>query len=136
MSSISDTATRDQNSRFTRDAMSKGDEDLANRFWDLANYITGFAVLQGITFSIAVPTSALRSAVVHDRLLPVILTLASAAVYIVAVQLCFRSERSLRRAAQQSEQTILHSRGASRMRCAAVLLVNGVVTITIILLRP
>ena len=112
-------------------------ESLANRFWDIANYIVGFAVLQGVLFTIALPTSDLRAEVLGKKLWPLLLTAVSAVVYVIFVELCFWSERDLRQTAKQDMRTlIVHSRRIKWMRVAAIILVNGLVALSILLLEP
>jgi hypothetical protein len=104
------------------------DKDVAGRFWDLANYITGFAVLQGVTFVIAVPASTLRGQLVHSKWLALTITLVSAGCYVWGVLSCGASERELR-GGQGS--VVDHARKASLLRSGAIGLVTLLVMLTI-----
>ncbi len=85
--------------------------ELAGKFWDLANYVAGFAAAQMITFLLAMATQeALVVRVRHNRWVVVsIMIVFNLIVYVGGVWACFRAECQLRAVA---DPTLHHVRRA------------------------
>lgn len=70
--------------------------ELAKRYWELQNYITGFAMVQMASALFAVGTSAdMRAGVGHRRCLVVLATLTAGALYSAAIWAAARAEAQL-----------------------------------------
>jgi len=84
-----------------------GAEELIGKMWDLANYVTGFAIAQIIAFLLALGTSQEFQRRVKKwwKFILVLIVVANF-VYIYAVWKCYEVEECLRLATNHSKQVI------------------------------
>ena len=76
--------------------MSTDVPELGGRYWDLQNYITGFAIAQMAAFLVSVATSpGMRDGVRDFREAVAIAIVASGVLYLVGVWFAFVAERRL-----------------------------------------
>ena len=77
--------------------------DLASRYWDLANYLAGFAAVQMAAFLVAAfANDRMRRLVRRDWVLVVGLLIAVTIVYAGGIWACYWQEAELRQAARHS----------------------------------
>ncbi|NGZ95143.1 MAG: hypothetical protein CV089_03240 [Nitrospira sp. WS110] len=70
--------------------------EMANKYWDLANNITGFAIVQGIALMItAAHEKPLATAIRDHKYITITSFLVGSIVYSVIVKGCFEQERKL-----------------------------------------
>jgi hypothetical protein len=96
-------------------------KDLAEKFWDLGNYVTGFAALQmvGLVFALKDADAELRIARVWHFLVPACFVVGLAMAD--SVWSLWRSEKRLRVAAKESEVVVREARRAATGRIMAIL---------------
>lgn len=85
------------------------EDDLAKKFWDLGNYVTGFASAHMLVFLFAINTQHrfLELAKSKWELISTLIFLFNIVVYVGSVVYCYRAEQALRSAANHPE--IVHS---------------------------
>lgn len=106
--------------------------ELANRFWDIENYVTGFCVAQAIAFGLAMGTSdLLRTTVVRIRRQVLRIVIGAIPLYPLVIVVVFCFERSLRIGAGQPAIVLHYSLLAVVLRIVVVLLTNIALAITV-----
>jgi uncharacterized membrane protein YidH (DUF202 family) len=94
--------------------------ELADKYWELGNAITGFAVVQMILFLSALANKEFRQHVVKRFSLVVTFSLVCSVLYALAVWLCFSAEKTLRVKLVEPELGILWVTFSARILAIAV----------------
>ncbi len=108
---------------------------LATKFWDFANRITAFAVLQMLATLFLLAKDDQFSSVLHYHQIAFsILTGAFAAIYLAAVYQCFKIEKQLRIKAGHPRLCMMASKRAmqGRMCCIGIFSILGVGVLTLL----
>jgi multidrug efflux pump subunit AcrB len=94
--------------------------DLADKYWDLGNAITGFSIVQMILFLSALANREFRGHVVKRFPLVVAASLCCSAMYALAVWFCYNAETTLRTALHTEEVIILRETFWARIIAIAI----------------
>ena len=111
--------------------------ELANRFWDFGNYITGCSVGQAILFSLSLGTSKeLKAATILIKGPIVAGVVLGVLIYVSGVLMCLRWENQLRQAADQQPMMLSYARRACVLRVLTLLLANALLIGAVAISRP